>query len=56
MVNSSTYVHFSRVPFEARNVDIQEFLERWGQVVKLEVFKQYKGKSKEGIVKFREIS
>lgn len=34
-INEDTYVYFDQVPYEARNDDIHEFLERWGLVKKL---------------------
>lgn len=51
-VNENSYVFFDGVPKDARTDDIHEFLERWGEVIKLEVFKEHKGGYKSGIAKF----
>lgn len=55
-MSERTYVLFEGVPGYAKDVDITEFLERWGDIDKFETYRTGKtSKTISGLVKFREL-
>ncbi len=54
-VDQNTWVYFYDLPQDVGSADVTEFMQRWGNLVKIEVFNQKRAPTKTGLAKFSTI-